>query len=340
MDNAYGELSFDIPVVLILFKRIDKPLAIIGQLKKIMPSRIYLLSDAGRSREEQDQVEKCRLSIETAIDWDCEVIKKYADQNLGVYGNIAGGAKWVFEREDMAIFLEDDNLPDLSFFKFCKEMLIKYKVDTRVLWVCGTNYFETTKTRNSESYFFSMNMFPCGWASWSDKFCKFYDGTFSLLDKPGIKKIISTRYLTKALYRQDLQNWNDELRRIGFNGKPASWDHQMSLSLRANGLYGIVPKSNLIKNIGVDEASIHGGVSMSQTMTRRFCEIPLHALEFPLKHPAVIYIDKKIEADLERYITYPASMRLKIWVSLLLKKILRLSPDQSVTVYIKRLIRK
>ena len=76
---------------------------------------------------EKELVGEVRASIEQAIDWDCSIIKNYAAENRGVYVNIALGAKWVFRREKWAIFLEDDNLPEISFFQFCQEMLQRYE---------------------------------------------------------------------------------------------------------------------------------------------------------------------------------------------------------------------
>lgn len=327
--------SFDIPVVLFLFKRIDKPLLVLKRISEVKPKRLYLLSDGGRNDEEKIQVELCRKEIEQAIDWDCEVIKRYASENIGVYENIAGGAKWVFDREKYAIFLEDDNLPDISFFRYCEELLVKYKKDTRVLWICGTNYLGDYLPKNKASYIFTRNMQPCGWASWSDKFKRFYDGNLNLLENELVRTSLSKTYLTKSLYKQDCMNWDDEKQRILKRGKPSSWDYQMSLSIRAHNLFGIVPKSNLIKNIGVDEDSIHGGVSMDLEMTRRFCEIPLKEIDFPLIHPESLTIDIDFERKIEKIITYPLYMRLKRMASVAIKKFLNVDTDRSIKSIIR-----
>ena len=88
------------PVALILFKRKDTVLRIVDQVRKVQPDRVYLLSDQGRTEEEVLRVQETREAIERAIDWPCEVIKFYAESNLGVYKNIGLGAKRVFEKED------------------------------------------------------------------------------------------------------------------------------------------------------------------------------------------------------------------------------------------------
>lgn len=118
-------MMLETPVVLLMFKR-ERIVDIIERLRVVKPRKLYLVSDGGRTEKEQEQVDFRKLA-ENAIDWECDVVKRYAESNKGVFDNIAGGAKWVFEREETAIFLEDDNLPEVSFFQYCEEMLAKYK---------------------------------------------------------------------------------------------------------------------------------------------------------------------------------------------------------------------
>ena len=129
--------SFNIPVCLIIFKRADTTVKIIEQIAKIKPSKLYLLADQGRNEEERKLVSECRKAVEQAITWPCEVIKYYAEENRGVYENIAGGAKYVFAREKWAIFLEDDNYPALSFFEYCCELLKKYENNSEIFGFVG-----------------------------------------------------------------------------------------------------------------------------------------------------------------------------------------------------------
>ena len=117
--------NFEIPVVLFLFKRKDTIVRIIDRLRQVNVKKLYLMSDEGRTEEEKTKVRETRNIAEGAINWNCNVIKNYAESNRGVYGNIALGAKWVFEREKCAIFLEDDNLPELTFFPYCEGLLTR-----------------------------------------------------------------------------------------------------------------------------------------------------------------------------------------------------------------------
>lgn len=331
------------PVVLLMFKR-ERIVDIIGRLRAVKPRKVYLISDGGRTKEEQEQVNLCRKLAENAIDWDCKVVKRYAESNKGVFDNIAGGAKWVFEREKTAIFLEDDNLPEVSFFQYCEEMLARYKTNPRVLWVCGTNYFgDYTKKENYEgnqSYYFTKCLLPCGWASWASKFLEMYEDRFTGFDDKSLQNRIKKQFVLPALYRQSYGYWKEEVERIHEGEKTVSWDMQMDFSIRKHDAYGICPVKNQIKNIGVDEASIHGGSSIQDEMTRRFCGMDSYPLKFPLIHPEKIEIDKKFEKDLGRVILRPFPLRVERAINPYIRRVLHIPDGISTKKYIKRVFKR
>jgi len=335
--------SFNIPVVLFFFKRKETTLQIIEQLSYIKPCKIYLISDGPRHESEKPQIIDCRKAVEASINWECEIIKNYAEHNKGVYDRIGKGASWVLSKEEKAIFLEDDNLPELTFFEYCSELLEKYKHDTRILWICGTNYLEEFKPDDGSSYVFTKHLMPCGWASWSNKFNKFYDGDMELLKDKKILKKLKNEYADKKLYRQQVRSIISEYNKLIFEGKPTSWDFQMALTIRANNLFGISPMYNQIENIGVDEFSIHGGTTMNNPMTKRFCSIKTSKLTFPLKHPNSVMIDSIYEKRVGKIILYPLSMRIDLAIKESLSRILRnifnIQPNESVRKVLSRKIR-
>lgn len=321
---------FDIPIALFIFKRAEKTAMIIDQIAKIAPCKIYLIGDGPRNKEEEVEVLNCREQVEKHITWDCEIIRNYATENRGVYQNIAGGAKWVFEREKKAIFLEDDNFPSLSFFPYCQELLDRYEQDTRVLWICGTNYMQQYTPEDGSDYVFTQLMLPCGWASWADKFNKYYDGDMNLYKDNYIRKRIRYEYKNRLMYEHDYPSWEHILKDISNGKNPISWDYQMAFSLRVNNLYGIAPRFNLIRNIGADKDSIHGGVSMDNIMTARFCEVPTFELKFPLKHPKAVLIDKGFEFKTEKIIILPLKYRIRGALVKLMKRLLGIKQEDSL----------
>ena len=326
--------QFDIPVALFIFKR-DKAVEIVKRLSQVRPKKLYLLADQGRNDEEKQLAAKCRQEVEAAIDWDCELIRDYADENRGVYRNIGQGAIRVLRQEKCAIFLEDDNLPELSFFPFCKEMLERYENDPRVLWVCGTNYLGSYKQKNSESYVFTRHMLPCGWASWSHKFEKNYDGDLVLTEDPEVMKRVKKAYLNNAMYRQGKDCFMSEKRRIDRGLLPVSWDYQMDFSIKAHGLLGICPCNNQIKNIGVDDLSVHGGTSLNMVMTKRFCGMDSYPVEFPLKHPEKVEVDKKFEKKIGKIILYPLKLRMSIKTTMIIRRLFKIPKNKSTKQFFR-----
>ena len=109
----------------------------------------------------------------------------------------------------------------------------------------------------------------------------------------------------------------------------------MAFALRINNMFGIAPKYNLIRNIGADIHSIHGGVSMDNIMTSRFCEVPIKELSFPLQHPRVVCIDNNFEQKTESIIIPPLSCRFKIKCIKTLKKILFIKEEDSLIKTLK-----
>jgi len=325
---------FKIPVVLFTFKRKDTLFRIIDRLAEVQPTKLYLISDGGRNNEEKLLVEAVRNSVENHINWDCEIITNYADDNKGVYNRIGEGAKWVLEREESAIFLEDDNLPEITFFKFCQEMLERYKNENNVLWVVGTNYLGEYAPDDGSSYMFTKHMLPCGWATWSGKFTKFYDGKLELLNADSAKRL-KNKFENKKLYKQETLKYFKTKYTLKNSIKLASWDAQMGFSIRNNDLYGISPKYNQIKNIGVDDFSTHGGTSFANPMTKRFCEVKTIPLEFPLKHPKNIEIDLEYEKKIAEIVLYPFLERFKISVMTFVKPLLGINKYESFKTYLK-----
>lgn len=328
-------MEFEIPVVLFLFKRSETLEKIFSRLRTVAPRKVYLIADGPRNEVEKKQTELCRRYAENLITWDCEIIKHYAEENIGVYSNIGLGAKWVLEQEKWAIFLEDDNLPEISFFDYCEELLKKYENEEKIFWICGTNYLE--KYNSEYSYVFTQHLLPCGWATWSSKYLKYYDGELELLTSTEHMDNFRSSYLDKRLYYQQLRSVKRTKMLLNENRRASSWDYQMLFSLRANNMYGIAPTVNLITNIGADAMSTHGGTSMRYIMTKRFCEVQSRKIEFPLYGPTQIALNKDYERVIGKIILYPLSDRIKIRIAAIVKRMIGLREEDSFKEYLQGL---
>lgn len=315
--------EFNVPVCLIFFNRPDLVVQVLDRLRQVKARKIYLLADGARPHVpgEAELVRQTREAVETALDWDCTVIKRYSDENVGVFENIAGKAKWVFSIEEKAIFLEDDNLPELSFFPFCDELLTKYHNEDRVLWICGSNFFPEGFFDIKDSYTFSQNLYPCGWASWSHKFLKYYDETMSAWSTPENKKRLLGKIEYPGNKTRFYSAFNNERIRYENNHKFKSWDYQMYISILNYDLLGIVPAQNQIKNIGVDERATHGATELTEQV-KKFAPQVSRSLSFPLRHPQQVASDHKFDKQMWRFLKTDEVLGVHLFYILVVKNLL------------------
>lgn len=300
------------PVCLFTWQRYEQPLKIIEVLKKANVKNIYVMSDGGRNEQEWKNVNEARAKIKEALAWNKNVKYIFADKNKGVFKTIGLGALDIFEKEEQCIFLEDDNLPTVSFFEYCETLLAKYRDNEKVFMICGTNYIKDGFETNDD-YMFVQALLPCGWASWSNKFKKHYNYDLSYFDDEENKNEFIKKYRRKALGKQQLESIVNERELYKKTGAYRSWDYQLIASIMRDDLYVISPRLNQITNIGVDEYSIHDvkKIGKKNPMTRRFCEVKSYELKFPLNDPKEIKINKSYQRTCDKKILFSLSIRLK-----------------------------
>ena len=114
--------EFNTPIIFIIFNRPDTPQFVFDEIKKIKPKELFVTADGPRIGNFEDKV-KCDETrrIIDQVDWDCEVYKNYSEVNLGCKRGVSSGTNWFFENIDEGIILEDDCVPDQTFFKFRSE---------------------------------------------------------------------------------------------------------------------------------------------------------------------------------------------------------------------------
>ena len=157
---------FNNPILFLIFNRPETTAPVFEQIKKIQPKYLYVAADGPRSnRPGEDELCKASKAIVLeGIDWDCEVKTLLRGKNMGCKRAVSDAINWFFENVEQGIILEDDCLPDESFFYYCEQLLEKYKYDNSIISIGGTNlgyHFE-----NNDSYAYSKFMNMWGWATW------------------------------------------------------------------------------------------------------------------------------------------------------------------------------
>lgn len=239
--------KLETPVALIIFNRPDTTKQVIEKIKEVKPSKLFIIADAARD-EKEGEIEKVletRKVVEDAIDWDCEVYKNYAETNMGCKMRVSSGITWVFENVDRAIIIEDDIIPSDDFFRFQQEMLEHYKDNPKVMMVSGTNLLKEYEIE--EQYAFSCFSSIWGWGTWARAW-KGYD--VDIKDWPEIDKTGAFKCVAPGLGYMFLKKHMDSV----YNHKKDTWDIQWDYCRYINHGLGIVPKVNMVNNIGFDRA--------------------------------------------------------------------------------------
>ena len=154
----------DVPVLILFFNRPQQLSQVFEQVRNARPSKLFLYQDGPRSEHDLPGIKACR-EVTDQIDWDCEVHRMYQEKNYGCDPSEYISQKWAFSMVDKCIVLEDDDVPSVSFFTFCKEMLDKYEQDPRITMIAGFNNEEITPGVPYD-YFFASTFSIWGWASW------------------------------------------------------------------------------------------------------------------------------------------------------------------------------
>lgn len=269
------------PVALFAFNRPETTAQVFAAIRAARPSRLFLVCDAPRADRpgERERCAAVRTLLEN-VDWPCAVERQYADENMGCRRRISSGIDWVFSRTEEAIFLEDDTLPEPTFFRFADELLERYRDDERVLMISAYNVMGGAPS--SESYWFSLLPRIWGWAGWRRAW-QGYDVTMA--DWPAMKETPAWTARTRA-EREAYGPFFDQVKA----GRMDTWDAQVCLHAWRTGRVAAIPAENLITNIGF-------GGGATNTHLAAFPGPPVRPLTFPLAHPAQVVRDAARDAE-------------------------------------------
>jgi hypothetical protein len=257
----------------------------LDKIRKARPERLYFAVDGPRLGKDGD-AKKCEevKSLIEQIDWQCEVKTLFSNKNLGCKFGPYQAINWFFGDVQEGIILEDDVLPDMSFFYFCEELLFKYRDNNRIASISGNN-FQFGRNKTDDSYYFSHFSHTCGWAAWR-RVWQEYD-----LDIKNWPELKNKKWL-KTIFKNPLDRfyWRLIFNAIYDGRIDSAWDYQWTFMVWTKKYLSILPNQNLISNIGFgsEDATHTKGKS-------KLAEIPVEPMQFPLKHPEII--KRNIGAD-------------------------------------------
>lgn len=275
--------DIDIAVLILFFNRPEPLAKVFAEVKKARPSHLYLYQDGPRGEKDMAGIEACRKIVDD-IDWECDVQRLYQTENFGCDPSEFISQRWAFSMSDKCVVLEDDDIPSVSFFRFCKEMLDRYEDDERVVMISGFNTDETS-TDTDDSYFFTSAFSIWGWASWA-RVVNNWDEHYTFLDDAEqmvkLNDVVERRHLRKDMIEM--------CRAHRASGKAYYETIFWAYKTLHDGL-AIMPKVNMINNLGnVAAESTHfaGSLQCMPRNLRKMFTMKRYEIDFPLKHPAEV----------------------------------------------------
>ena len=272
----------NVPVLLILYKRPETSIHVINSLRKVKAKSIYISINIPPTKRNRFDYESHKnvLKLISKINWNCKLIIKKRKKHLSCYNSVKNSVEWFFKNEKEGIVLEDDTVPNKSFFFFCEKLLKKYRNNKEIAQICGTSFINRKKVIN-HSYIFSNYAPSWGYATWRRSVNE-YDEKMKkwpeMRKKKLLLEIINDKgflyYWTKIFdkqYKGNLKNW-DEIRLY------SNWKNKR---------LSIIPKKHLVKNIGFGEAATH---TKSEPW---YSNLETQEIKYINKHP------RKISASLE-----------------------------------------
>ncbi|MFT3829750.1 MAG: hypothetical protein QM691_08610 [Opitutaceae bacterium] len=241
----------DTPILFLVFNRPEVTARVFATIREARPTRLFVAADGPRADRagEAALCEKTR-QLATAVDWPCTVTTLFHSENRGCGRAVSEAITWFFEHVQEGIILEDDCLPHPDFFPFCAAMLSRYRDNPRVLTISG-DHFLPRGFDTQASHYFSKYVQIWGWATWRRTW-QAYDFSLSSIPEGDWQKIIQTT----CPLRIESGYWSEVFRALRAGGID-TWDFQLLFSCwKQTGLH-VVPRHNLISNLGYGPDATH-----------------------------------------------------------------------------------
>jgi hypothetical protein len=257
----------------VVFNRPVQTARVLARIAQARPRELLVIADGPRSGNaaEARNCAAVRALIDR-IDWCPRIHRIYSDSNLGCKTRLSTGLSELFARTEEAIVIEDDCLPDPSFFRYCDELLERFRSHEHVMSIGGTNFQYGWPC--DTSYFPTRFAHVWGWASWRRAW-KRYD--VAMADWPLHRADPVILDLPTPHYRQYWTRIFDMVH----TGQIDTWDFQWTYAHMRFGGVSVAPHVNLVENIGFERGATH------TARVPQWLRQPAASIEFPLRHADV-----------------------------------------------------
>lgn len=291
------EALVDIPVKINIWIRSECQKKQFEVIREARPSILFVQSDGGRNDTEWEAIRRNRQMIDQGIDWECAVYRLYENENNGLYKMSKKTASLIWNTVDRCVFLEDDDIPSVSFFRFCKEMLDRYENDYRIQGVCGYNPLGVWRDASSD-YFFSGETNSWGTAFWKRSRALVFDYDMSFSEDDYVLKLMKEhlgRYTFERAYECGKKGEID--------GHVPGSEFFFGIARATQNALFIMPKHNMISNYGCGDDSVHS--STYKVLSKKEQSLfysKTYEIDEVIKHPKYVIRDITFEKEVRKII--------------------------------------
>lgn len=236
------------PILLLVYNRPKQTEQVLKRLKECGIKHVFVSADGPKNAEDGMLTEEVKSVFSR---YDSLVInKRFSEQNLGCKEAVISGIDWFFKQVEEGIILEDDCLPSPHFFTFVEDMLSRYRDERKVMMIGGNNPLGEWQTDGG--HFFSRIGTIWGWATWQDRW-KTFDS-----DLPEFEQFVTNQGFERAFGPTKLATSRRVLTQKSILREIDTWDYQWNAHLLMNHGLAVIPKKNLVENIGFE----NGGTNL------------------------------------------------------------------------------
>ncbi|HKG07040.1 MAG TPA: hypothetical protein VKB19_11305 [Pedobacter sp.] len=241
------------PIALFVYNRprhTERTIKFLQQNDLAAESRLFIFSDAARSKADEEKVEEVREFIKTVTGFKTiEIIE--AKENKGLAQSIISGVSRLIDAYKQVIVLEDDLITSPYTLSYFNEALNKYRDAEQVMHIGA--YMYPLKENNLPESFFYRAASSWGWATW-ERAWKHFEPDIHILEASFDKNKIAAFSIDHTMnFWKQIQEFK--------KGKNNSWAIRWYASIFLKGGLTLNPARSLVNNIGHDGSGVHSGIN-------------------------------------------------------------------------------
>ncbi|MCS6821135.1 MAG: nucleotide-diphospho-sugar transferase [Microscillaceae bacterium] len=281
-------MPFSVPILFLTYNRPTHTQKVFEVIRQMQPAQLFWAIDGAKNEQDLPKIAAVKAIIQQ-ITWQCDLKILENSQNLGCGIAVSRAISWFFEHVEQGIILEDDCLPEPSFFHYCQILLERYAQNNEIMCISGVNYCPRTR-KIPESYFYSYYAQIWGWATWKRAWLHYQHSTQSweAFIRSSIFKEIFTTQRERVYWQKTLINYAQQ--------NPNLWALRWLVSIWQRKGLAVIPKHNLVSNIGFGQEATH--TRITESWFANMPTFPLNQITFPQK------ISRNLQADICTFRTF------------------------------------